>query len=112
VWCTKVVDPYLPGLLPERFKALILRMLFLEPSQAAYFTQVSRSRSLAPRHTHLFLTSGAEGLLPFMFRFLGTNGLGCASGITHRRLLCLLRLPATRCFSVRPQRLRDGPSCS
>ena len=35
-----MVAEYLPGLPPARFRSLLLRMLFLEPSHTAFFTQV------------------------------------------------------------------------
>lgn len=47
-WSKDVVAEYLPGLPPPRFRSLLLRMLFLEPSHTAFFTQVPPPRS--PKH--------------------------------------------------------------
>ncbi len=42
-WSRDVVAEYLPGLPPARFRSLLQRMLFLEPSHSVYFTQVQPS---------------------------------------------------------------------
>ena len=38
-WARDVVADALPGLPPGRFRSLLLRVLFLEPSHAAYLSQ-------------------------------------------------------------------------
>ncbi|KAK9842329.1 hypothetical protein WJX81_007086, partial [Elliptochloris bilobata] len=39
LWCRDVVMVYLPGLVPARFRSLLMRMLFLDPSPTSFFTQ-------------------------------------------------------------------------